>query len=150
MPIVYQRNTLYRKVVDKNMTELLFSDEAKHYLFAGRNPQETYLFTVTPSEVNVILRVQVPGVMMDSMLLIQGTKIGEGGTLILKPLVIPQTQDEAPNPRTVVMEFIDDIITKTDQIQSYATNRNEQPFESLDYLKNNLLTAKNNLSGLEE
>ena len=126
------------------MTELLFSDQAQHYLFSGRTSTETFLFTVTSSEVNVIVRIVMPPSTLESMLIVQATQLGEGGTFILKPMIMtaPETEEETKRD---VMEFIDDIIDKASKIQQYNVAKNETPEPVLDYLKTGLTAAKENI-----
>ena len=131
------------------MTEILFSDNAKHYLFSGRITNETYLFTVTPSEVNVIIRISMPPTTMESMLVVQATQLGENGTFILKPVLMSHDGQEPDAGKERIMAFIDDIIDKASEIQKYSANKEEKPEPVLEYLKTGLTSARDNLSNME-
>jgi hypothetical protein len=105
------------------MTEVLFSEQATHYVLPGRTTQETLTYSVSPSEVTVFSKVILPGVAVDSNILIQATKMGEDvGTFQLSPR-FTNTGEEPVDVKSLFVDFIDYIADCTETVQSYAHNQ---------------------------
>ncbi len=69
------------------MQEVLFSEPAKHYLLSSDLPHETVLVTVSPSEVNVMIRYVKPGESVEANIIAQSTTIdGKNFSVLLKQM----------------------------------------------------------------
>jgi len=69
------------------MNEILFSEPAKHYLVSTDLPNETILVTVSPSEVNVLIRYAAPNHPAETNIIAQSTAIDNSTfTVLLKQI----------------------------------------------------------------
>lgn len=93
------------------MNEVLFSESAKHYLLSTDITNETILVTVSPSEVNVLIRYAAPDHPVETNIIAQSTVVDESTfTILLKQVnrVIDMEQNDNKELAHIFLNRIDE------------------------------------------
>ena len=100
------------------MNEVLFSEPAKHYLLSTDIANETILVTVSPSEVNVLIRYAAPDHPAETNIIAQSTVVDETTfTILLKQVnrVIDMEQNDNKELANIFLNRIDENLSLVQQ-----------------------------------
>lgn len=92
------------------MSEVLLKEEAIHYLLSGDSVGETATVTVSDSEVNVIIRVAIPGHSVESNVIAQVTTVDKKNyAILLKQVNHAKDTENLADGKDLAKRFIDSL-----------------------------------------
>lgn len=128
------------------MQEVLFIEPAKHYLLSSDMPHETILVTVSPSEVNVMIRYVKPGEAVEANIIAQSTTIdGSNFTILLKQLNRASDWDEdgETTPQDLTKFFLERLESNLELVETRRKDDGGAPAPALTFLRKGVVDFLN-------
>lgn len=121
------------------MSEILLTEQAKHYLLSGHSLGETITVTVSPSEVNVIIRFSGPGHPVESNVLAQATTVdGHNYSVLLKQVQHVEEASGITDDKELAKTFISNLSGYIQLVETRRVTDGEPLSQPLHFLNHSL------------
>jgi hypothetical protein len=121
------------------MSEILLTEKAKHYLLAGNSSGETATVTVSPSEVNVIIRFVAPGQAVESNVIAQATTVDKQNySILLKQIQHVAETEGVEDGKELAQKFILNLDGYLKLVEERRADNNENVSQPLLHLRHGL------------
>lgn len=121
------------------MSEILLTEQAKHYLISGSSLGETLTITVSPSEVNVIIRFSGPGQPVESNVLAQVTTVdGQNYSVLLKQVQHVSEASNITDDKDLARNFILNLSSYVQLVEKRREKDGEPLSQPLHFLNHSL------------
>lgn len=121
------------------MSEILLTEKAKHYLLTGNSSGETATVTVSPSEVNVLIRFAAPGQPVESNVIAQVTTVDKQNyTILLKQVQHVADAEGTSDGKELAQKFITNLDHYLQLVESRRANEHEELSHPLLHLRHGL------------
>lgn len=128
------------------MQEVLFIEPANHYLLSSDMLHETILVTVSPSEVNVMIRYVKPGESVEANIIAQSTTIdGTNFTVLLKQLNRASDWDDngETTPQDLTKSFLERLDMNLELVEARRISDGGTTAPALTFLRKGVVDFLN-------
>ena len=121
------------------MSEILLTENAKHYLLSGDSSGETVTVTVSTNEVNVIVRFSAPGQPVETHIIAQVTTVDKQNYSILLKQVQSVTEVAGvQDDKELALRFLSKLDGYLGLVETRIHDSSEPDSQPLSHLRNGL------------